>query len=140
MPGSDDRAELLAANQRFYDAFARGDFVAMDALWSERDSIVCIHPGWTLLRGRDRVLASWRGILRNPNPIQMRDPVVELCGEVGLILCTEVLPEAELAASNLFVREAGRWRMLHHHAGLVGRRTTETVASEDVDDDDPLLN
>jgi hypothetical protein len=147
MPGPEDEAELLAANERFYDAFARGDFVAMDALWSDRDTIACVHPGWSLLRGRDRVLASWRGILRSRNPVQVRDVVVELCGDVGLILCTEVLPEADLVASNLFVREGGRWRMLHHHAGLVARRSREDASEgsedaddEDDDDDDHLLN
>lgn len=144
MPGPDDEAELLAANERFYDAFARGDFVAMEALWSVRDTIVCLHPGWGLLRGRDRVLASWRGILRKPNPVQIRDVVVEPCGEVGLVLCTEMLPEADLAASNLFVREQGQWRMLHHHAGLVARRAREQAREEpdddDDDEDDRLLN
>ncbi len=144
MPGPDDEAELLAANERFYDAFARGDFVAMEGLWSERDTVLCLHPGWHLLRGRDRVLASWRGILRNPTPVRVYDVIAELIGDVGLILCCEELPEATLAASNLFVREGGRWRMLHHHAGLVARRaqeeSDEDEPDEDEDDDDRLLN
>ncbi|WP_106394915.1 nuclear transport factor 2 family protein [Enhygromyxa salina] len=124
--------ELLRANREFYRAFASGDFVAMDRVWSDHLEILCMHPGWELLRGRDRVMASWRGILRRPTPVRFRDQVVELLGEVAVVACVEVLPEAELAATNVFVREEGRWRMLHHQAGLIAR----SIADQDEDDED----
>jgi hypothetical protein len=75
-------------------------------------------------------MASWRGILRRPTPVRFRDEVIELLGEFGVVVCVEVLPEAELAATNVFVREQGRWRMLHHQAGLIAR----TLEPEDEDD------
>lgn len=124
--------ELLRANREFYRAFAAGDFVAMDRVWSDHLEILCMHPGWELLRGRDRVMASWRGILRRPTPVSFRGQVVELLGEVGVVACVEVLPEAELAATNVFVREQGRWRMLHHQAGLIAR----SIADDEGDDED----
>jgi ketosteroid isomerase-like protein len=134
--------EVLRANREFYRAFASGDFVAMDRVWADHRELLCVHPGWELLRGRERVMASWRGILRRPLPVRARDEVVELSGEVAVVACVEVLPEAELAATNVFVLEQGRWRMLHHHAGLIAR----SLEPDDPDDesepepDEPLMN
>jgi len=39
-----------------------------------------------------------------------------VAGETAWVLCAEVVPGGELAATNLFVREKGAWRMVHHHA------------------------
>lgn len=125
--------ELLRANRDFYRAFATGDFVAMDRVWADHCELSCVHPGWEVLRGRDRVMASWRGILRRPLPVHSRDEVVSLLGEVGVVVCVEVLPQGELAATNLFVMEQGRWRLLHHQAGLIAR----SLDREDEDLDDP---
>jgi hypothetical protein len=135
--------ELLRANRDFYRAFASGDYIAMDRLWSEHADSTCIHPGWEALRGRDRVMASWRGILRRPLPVRSRDEVATVLGEVGVIVCVEVLPEGELVATNVFVVEQGRWRMLHHQAGLIARsleRDEESDEEPDEDDDERLLN
>jgi hypothetical protein len=134
--------ELLRANREFYRAFAAGDFVAMDRVWADHRELLCVHPGWDLLRGRERVMASWRGILRRPLPVRARDEVVELLGEVAVVACIEVLPEAELAATNVFVLEQGRWRMLHHHAGLIARSLElgDDDESEAEEPDEPLMN
>lgn len=123
--------ELLRANRDFYRAFASGDYVAMDRLWSEHSESTCVHPGWEALRGRDRVMASWRGILRRPLPVRSRDEVATVLGEVGVIVCVEVLPEGELVATNVFVVEQGRWRMLHHQAGLIARSLERDDEPED---------
>jgi ketosteroid isomerase-like protein len=130
--------ELLRANREFYRAFGSGDFVAMDRMWSEQAAVTCVHPGWDALCGRDRVMASWRGILRRTIPVSARDEVATVVGEVGVIVCVEVLPEGELAATNVYALEQGRWRMLHHHAGLIARsleRDEDPDEGEDPDDD-----
>jgi hypothetical protein len=134
--------ELLRANREFYRAFAAGDFVAMDRVWADHRELLCVHPGWDLLRGRERVMASWRGILRRPLPVRARDEVVELLGEVAVVACIEVLPEAELAATNVFVLEQGRWRMMHHHAGLIARSLElgDDDEPESEEPDEPLMN
>lgn len=113
--------ELLRVNGEFYRAFAAGDFVAMDGLWAEQAAVLCIHPGWAKLHGRDEVMASWRSILRRPMAIGARDEVAVCLGEVGVVVCVEVLADGELAATNVFVREAGGWRLMHHQAGPMAR-------------------
>ena len=61
-----ERDAVLFSNEAFYRAFADRDFAAMDGLWSRRNPVACIHPGWSPIAGRDQVMASWRGILSNP--------------------------------------------------------------------------
>lgn len=39
-----------------------------------------------------------------------------------MVICAEELPGNRLTASNLFVKEDGAWRLVHHHAGPVFMR------------------
>jgi ketosteroid isomerase-like protein len=127
--------EVLAANAAFYEAFAERDMEAMDALWSQRSDVACIHPGWEGISGRIAVMASWRSILEGPGApsIACAQERAHVLGDVAFVVCVETIPNGELMATNVFVREAGRWRMVHHHAGPI---------AASVDDDSPpeLLN
>jgi ketosteroid isomerase-like protein len=122
-PGQASKAEaaVLKANAAFYRAFSRGDAVAMAQLWAERAPLSCLHPGSNALFGRARVLESWRQILREAPPFDLRcdSPVVHVLGDVAIVTCYEGSGErpAHLAATNAFVLEDGVWRMVHHHAG-----------------------
>jgi ketosteroid isomerase-like protein len=113
--------EVLEANQAFYRAFNSGDAAAMDGLWAERHPVACIHPGWDVLDGRRDVLASWRNILDSPAAPDVTCSVAEarVLGETAFVTCHEVLPDGRLAATNVFVREDGRWRMVHHQASPI---------------------
>lgn len=126
MPGfaMTDQDAVLAANLEFYRAFAVRDIAAMDALWARQAPVACLHPGWTALRDRKAIVESWAGILSNPDAprIACYDEQVFLYGDVALVLCEEELEGGSLAASNLFVREDGEWRLAHHQAGQIVRR------------------
>lgn len=114
---------VLTANRTFYRAFVDGDFAAMDALWSRVAPVACIHPGWDVLTGRTAVMASWRDIFGQPTPIQCRAERVLLFGDSACVICHETLGSGPgsglLVATNLFVREADGWRLVHHQAGGV---------------------
>jgi len=114
-----DQDAVLALNQAFYRAFATYDYPAMEALWARRLPVACLHPGWPLLAGRDAVLRSWRELMSQPEPtaVHVRNAVVQMYGDTALVLCEEMIGGGVLAASNLFVREDGAWRMAHHQAG-----------------------
>ena len=67
------------------------------------------------------------GILSNPDAPRVTcfDERVLLFGDTALVLCEEELDGGgTLAASNFFVREAGVWRLAHHHAGQIVTRQT----------------
>ena len=123
MASETERAVLLA-NAAFYDAFGQRNVKAMEAVWARTSPVTCVHPGWDVLVGRDAVLASWEDILTQPNapPITCTNAVVYLYGETASVVCIERLPTGVLVATNVFVREAGRWQMVHHHAGPVANR------------------
>ncbi len=110
--------EVLEANEAFYRAFTERDVAAMGRLWAERHPVTCVHPGWDVLSGREPVLASWRRILESGNAPTISWSLAEahLLGEVALVTCIEILPGGRLATTNLFAREGGAWRMVHHQA------------------------
>jgi hypothetical protein len=113
--------EVLAANEAFYRAFNQKDGDAMDALWSGREGVGCIHPGWNVLEGREAVVASWRSILANPEQprIVVGGARVALLGDVAVVVCRELVAGSPLAATNIFVREGDAWLLLHHQSGPV---------------------
>lgn len=141
MPPPDDETALLDANAAFYKAFASRDVAAMDELWAKKAPVVCIHPGWPPLMGREAVLEGWRRILSNPSQpaLQMMAPRVTLWGDVALVLCFEKVEDQYLIASNLFVREGKAWRLSHHQAGPVATPPPGSAGEDDTDlDDDDL--
>jgi ketosteroid isomerase-like protein len=115
------KASVLEANAAFYRAFTRGDFTAMREVWAERAEVLCFHPGGALLRGQADVLGAWQQILSASGPLDMRchDAQAQVHGEVAVVTCYEGNGSSapHLAATNVFVLEGGRWRMVHHHAG-----------------------
>ena len=122
-----DADAVLAANLEFYRAFTMRDLAAMEALWARNSPVSCLHPGWAALTDRDTVIASWHGILSNPEAprIACYDERVMMFGDAALVLCEEELDGGTLAASNLFVREGDDWRIAHHHAGQIVRRQAD---------------
>jgi ketosteroid isomerase-like protein len=115
------KAAVLKANAEFYRAFSTQDARAMRALWAERAPIACLHPMAQALVGRGAVIQSWDDIFGQSSRFELRceHPVALLLGEVAVVLCYEGATDepAHLAATNIFVLEEERWRMVHHHAG-----------------------
>ena len=115
-----DEEAVLAANEEFYRAFAVRDLAAMDTLWARETAVACIHPGWEPLIGRDLVMESWTAILGGPGSPQIRCEVPRafVLGASAFVICREVLGlQGRLVATNVFVREADVWRIIHHQAG-----------------------
>lgn len=133
-----DDSEVLAANEAFYATFARRDATAMDRLWARKSGVTCIHPGWAPIQSRTGVIKSFRRILESPSApkIACVEPRAHLLGDTAYVLCFEVFAGSRLAATNIFVREDGAWRLVHHQAGPVARQ-----AEEDEEPTDPgVLN
>jgi hypothetical protein len=110
---------VLAANEKFYIAFANHDIVSMESLWSSHHDISVIHPGWSSLHGRQSVMSSWNQIMSTDElpEISCINARVNILGDVALIICTELLSDAKLIATNTFCLESEGWKMIHHQAG-----------------------
>lgn len=114
-----DRAEIIFMNDTFYHVFSSRDLDAMDALWARDSSVACIHPGWPALTARDDIIESWRGIFANPESPQVscRAAEAHLKGSVAFVICYEIIGDNVLVATNIFIEEAGAWKLAHHQAG-----------------------
>ncbi len=120
---TDSERAVLDANHAFYDAFARRDGTAMAALWAREHAVACTHPGWEVLHGRQAVVSSFRAILAAPDAPHVRasDERAFVMGDAAFVTCTEHVSGVELSATNVFVRESGAWKMVHHHASAAPR-------------------
>lgn len=122
-----DQQAVLFANEAFYRAFAARDLAAMDELWARDLPVACIHPGWGSLTDRRSVMKSWKDILGSASSpaISCRDARAFLLGSAAFVLCFEVLDGGYLIATNIFSREGGVWKLVHHQAGPTTQRPAE---------------
>ena len=114
-----DLDAVLFANEAFYRAFCDSDIEAMDALWASAARVCCIHPGWEAIYERDDVIESWRAIFSGGGAPQIVcvAPRVHFYGDAAFVVCYEEIQGDHLVATNYFIRESGRWKIVHHQAG-----------------------
>jgi ketosteroid isomerase-like protein len=124
---------VVAANAELYAAFEEGDVDRMEAVWDDADDVVCVHPGWPMLRGRARVLRSWSVIMANTNYIQFFltgvDAVID--ADTAVVTCEENIltsvadpdgalsQSAKVVSTNVFRRRGDAWRLWLHHGSPV---------------------
>ena len=123
----DSHSTVLAANQRFYDALEARDFGAMESVWEQSDDVVCVHPGWTILRGWADVADSWDRILNGPghNQFILTNTSVRIEGDTAWVVLDENLMAdgraSTIACTNVFHRHGDAWLMVVHHGSPVMR-------------------
>ena len=110
---------------------------AMADVWAAEVPVTCIHPGWQAVDGREDVLDSWESILTGPNApeISCRGAEARIYDNAATVICFEEIAGNFLIATNIFVREQGRWKMVHHQAG-----PTSGDAPEDETPDPGTIN
>ena len=119
-----DEATLLFANDAFYAAFVAADMDAMDGLWAKKNPVSCIHPGGPPLINRTVILESWRAIFKGDGAPEVTpyDATAMVAGGTGWVTCLEQVGDAVAAATNIFVKEDGQWKMTHHQAGVTSAK------------------
>lgn len=134
-----DVEQVEAVNAAMYEAFESADVDRMARVWDDQDpeGLVCVHPGWPMLRGRDHVLRSWSAVMAGTDYIQffLTDVQVDVQGDTATVTCTEnVLTEvsenpsgaAAVVATNVLVRRGDGWRVrVHHGSPVLGRLVDE---------------
>ena len=114
---------VLEANLSFYEAIASHDLTAMEQIWASAVEVVCIHPGWQVLYGREQVLASWRAIFSSEHTaIRCEQARALVLHDVAVVTCIELVQDVQLAATNVFVLDSGVWHMVHHQAAPFATR------------------
>ncbi len=121
------------ANHELYAAVEAADLDLMAEVWLDgphAETVVCVHPGWPAIQGREEVLRSWTAIMANTPYIQffLTDIEVEVVGEIAVVTCAEniltgmgesALAGGRAVATNVFRHTASGWRLWIHHASPV---------------------
>ena len=138
---SADVDAVTAVNEALYEAFENADVDRMAAVWDDLDpdAVVCVHPGWPMLRGRPQVLRSWSAVMAGTEYVQffLTDVQVSVEGDTAVVTCTEnILTSVEemglrrgnaaVAATNVFRRRGDGWRLqVHHGSPVMGQLSDE---------------
>ncbi|MCO5101481.1 MAG: nuclear transport factor 2 family protein [Burkholderiaceae bacterium] len=121
-----------AVEEAFYEAMQRGNLEAMMALWADDEDVLCVHPGSDRFVGLAAVRESWARIFRHGR-VEIRRTDVR--AHTGAVLAIHNVVEQTLSvdprsaasagvqvveciATNVYVKQAGRWRMMLHHSAL----------------------
>lgn len=124
---SADETAIAASNLAFYRALEARELSAMDLVWAQSESASCVHPGWHRLDGWEEIRRSWKNIFASARAwtVTCEDVRIHVRGELAWVSCVEVMSPfgdtsgdsaARMQATNLFVKDEGEWKLLHHHA------------------------
>jgi hypothetical protein len=63
-------------------------------------------------------MESWDGILSNHNEpgFEVKGATVSVFEDTAVVICYEVFQEATMVATNVYIREDGEWKIMHHQA------------------------
>ena len=117
--------EVAAANRAFYDAHEARDLEAMASVWRHGDDVVCIHPGWPILRGWGLVGESWRRILDGAgrNQFILTNLSLHVNADTAWVVQDENLVDtgatSTIAATNVFRLIDGDWKLVLHQGSPV---------------------
>lgn len=123
--------DVRAASDRFYsalEAMANGDASSMAEIWSHEDDVTTMHPIGGREEGWEAVNGSWEGVAAasRDGAVTRTDQLVRVMGDSAYELCTESVSmtfaedpvSVECRATNVYRREKGEWKIIHHHADL----------------------
>lgn len=111
------------AEAAFYEAIERADIIALDAVWSQDDNIVCVHPGATRIEGRAAVMESFEQMFSEAPILSFSVVDILYTGNESLavhLVREEIALDGQIVSimvsTNIYQMENGGWRMLLHHA------------------------
>jgi uncharacterized protein (TIGR02246 family) len=120
--------EVRKASQQFYAALnrmANGDSAAMADVWSHGATVTAMHPIGGREVGWDAVRASFEQVAKvsSDGKIELKDQLIRVAGDVacevgveqGQLKLAGHQAAIEHRVTNVYQREAGAWKMVHHH-------------------------
>ena len=125
-----DQDEVLAASDRFYRALetlTNGDPGPMAEIWSHAHDVTTMHAFGGKQRGWDDVWQTWQrmaGAASEGGSLRVTDQQLRVFGDMAYTTGTEHVEVTldgrpvrfDVRVTNVFRREAGQWKVVHHHA------------------------
>ena len=120
--------DVRKASTQFYASLNRmvgGDSAAMADIWSHNAAVTALHPiggrdiGWDAVKGSFEKVAQ----LASGGNVELNDQLIRVVGEMayevgiehGQIKLAGQLVSIEHRVTNIYQREAGAWKIVHHH-------------------------
>jgi ketosteroid isomerase-like protein len=120
--------EVRQASKRFYaglNRMANGDAGPMADIWSHSAAVTAMHPIGGRQVGWDAVRESFDQVaqLASGGKVELADQLIHVVGDVayeagiehGKIKLAGQQVTIEHRVTNIYRREAGAWKMTHHH-------------------------
>jgi ketosteroid isomerase-like protein len=121
--------EVGAASRQFYTALnsvANGDARSMADIWSQSADATTMHPIGGRQVGWNQVWDSWQQVaeIASEGRVTLGDQLIQVVGDAAYELGTEHVVmtlaghsvRGEVRVTNIYRREGGAWRIVHHHA------------------------
>ena len=125
--------EVRQASDRFYsalDSMLNGDAAPMADVWSHDSSVSTMHPLGGREVGWDAVRGSWEGAAQafEGGTHEVSDLEVCVLGDTAYTTGIEHVDATiggkslhfDIRATNIFRREDGEWKVVHHHTDADG--------------------
>jgi ketosteroid isomerase-like protein len=120
--------EVAEASRQFYaglNRMANGDASPLADIWSHGAGVTALHPiggrqvGWEAVRASFEQVAQ----LASSGEIELKDQLIHVVGDVAYEVGVETghlnlaghEVAIEIRVTNIYQREAGAWKMTHHH-------------------------
>lgn len=123
--------EVRNASKQFYtglNRMANGDSGALADIWSHSALVTAMHPIGGREVGWDAVRASFEKVaeLASEGKIELRDQIIRVAGDMacetgiehGHIKLAGQQVTIEHRVTNVYQREAGAWKIVHHHTDI----------------------
>ncbi len=128
MPTED---EVRKASNQFYAGLNRmlnGDVAPLAEIWSHGKAVTSLHPiggrevGWDAVRESFEKVAQ----LSSDGKVGLKDQLIQVAGELayevgiehGQVKISGQPVTIEHRVTNIYQREAGAWKMVHHHTDV----------------------
>jgi ketosteroid isomerase-like protein len=123
--------EVRNASKQFYAALnrvANGNADSLAAIWSHSAVVTVMHPIGGRQVGWDAVRASFEQVaqLASDGQVELKDQLIYVTGDLayevgieqGRVKLAGQPVTLEYRVTNIYQREAGLWKMIHHHTDI----------------------
>jgi ketosteroid isomerase-like protein len=124
--------EVRDASAQFYAALNRmlnGDAQPLSEIWSHGEAVTTMHPIGGRQVGWNEVREAWEQVAQgvSDGKVELKDQLIRVLGDVAYEVGVEYAEcklggekvSGQIRVTNIYQREAGAWKMTHHHTDLI---------------------